>query len=366
MLFREEKIKIEKRKLNSLTFIMSFMIILFFVILLKNENVDANSNEQVIKTYYDNINSKNYSELYKLFSDKYLQETRCVYDNAENVENHVGIFDIKSARVIDVSKETDLNKFELQTYDTNGVDVYSVSVDMEVYTGEDCFCEGKNICYFLFDSAHKIVGCWKFDEQEKDEESKTADGISLTSYDTPVPNVHSNPKTIKVLYKNKVQEVEFKKYVKVVEKNEVGYSTWKLDALKACAVAIKNYGVVRIKRHKYAGQGYDVKSTTADQVYNPGKENIAICDKAVDDIWGVIWLDADSKVFPGFHVDSKAVDSHAVRNGGILSQHGAQKLAKDNGYSWVDILRYYYDRKKNIAYYNPEVAVGTTTFVNGL
>lgn len=62
----------EKRKLNSLTFIMSFMIILFFVILLKNENVDANSNEQVIKTYYDNINSKNYSELYKLFSDKYL------------------------------------------------------------------------------------------------------------------------------------------------------------------------------------------------------------------------------------------------------------------------------------------------------
>ena len=72
----------EKRKLNSLTFIMSFMIILFFVILLKNENVDANSNEQVIKTYYDNINSKNYSELYKLFSDKYLQETRCVYDNA--------------------------------------------------------------------------------------------------------------------------------------------------------------------------------------------------------------------------------------------------------------------------------------------
>lgn len=139
-----------------------------------------------------------------------------------------------------------------------------------------------------------------------------------------------------------------------------------MDALKACAVAIKNYGVVRIKRHKYAGQGYDVKSTTADQVYNPGKENIAICDKAVDDIWGVIWLDADSKVFPGFHVDSKAVDSHAVRNGGILSQHGAQKLAKDNGYSWVDILRYYYDRKKNIAYYNPEVAVGTTTFVNGL
>lgn len=55
--------------------------------------------------------------------------------------------------------------------------------------------------------------------------------------------------------------MDFKKYVKVVTRCEVGYSTWEFEALKACAVEIKNYGVARRLRHKYAGQGFDVKDT---------------------------------------------------------------------------------------------------------
>ena len=341
-----------------------FIVLLAMGVMLSNLiNVKfafAKSCDQYIREYYNCINTKDYSGLYNLFCQSYYEETNCIYENLENRKNHVGIFDIKSAKVKSICRESDTKKFELDTYESRVTSIYKVTVEMKVYTGKDCFVAGDNVCYFLFDSNNKIVGCWNFEEDD----SKEASAIATVSYDTPVANVNKNPDTIRVYYNNQIHKVDFNKYVKVVERCEVGYSSWNFEALKACAVAIKNYGIVRVKKHKYAGQGYDVKATEADQVYNTKKENIPICNDAVDAVWNVIWLDSKDRVFPGFHVHSKSYNSYAVKNGGVLSQTGAQKLAKENGYDWVKILRYYYDRKKGVAYYNSEVAVGTTTFIN--
>lgn len=312
--------------------------------------------EENIKAYYAAINQGNIDELYNLVGESYLEDIKDIYSNKENVSSHVGIFDIKTVKVKEIEEEKNVDRFELSTYSEPVEVVYKVATEMEVYTGEDCFKNGRNVCYFLMNHDGKIIGCWNFEEEDSNQ-------ISMLSYDTPISNVTSNPSTIRVKIDGEIKKVDFKKYVKVVTRCEVGYSTWKLEALKACAVAIKNYGIARCIRHKYAGQGFDVKATTADQVYNPSKENIPICSNAVDLIWNVFWIDANDKLFPGFHVHSKEFNSYAVKNGGVLSQTKAQDLAKNHNYNWVDILRYFYDRKKGTKYFNSEVAYGTT-FMN--
>ncbi len=317
--------------------------------------------EQGVREYYKAVNAGDMQALYDTLGGSYLHDARDVYEDQDNREHHVGIFNVKHAEIIHMERMQDLSRFEISTYNQSVGAVLRAVVNMEVYKEEECFVNGENVFYFVLNLEGKIIGCWNFEEDG--EESARNGGISLYSYDTPISGVTSNPSTIKVKTSDGIQKIDFKKYVKVVAKCEVGYPNWNINALKACAVAIKNYGIARVHRHKYAGLGYHVKATEDDQVYNPKKESVPKCNDAVNAIWNVFWVDSKDRLFPGFHVHSKAYNSYAVKNGGVVSQTKAQKLASENGYSWVDILRYFYDRKKGTAYFNPEVAYGTT-FMN--
>ena len=318
----------------------------------------AVSFEQSVREYYAAVNSGDLQALYNTLGGSYLGDAREVYEDQENRDRHVGIFNVKHVEITQMEEMRDLSKFEIATYDQSVGAVLRVVSDMEVYKEEECFVNGENVFYFVLNLEGKIIGCWNFEEN-----GSSNGGISLYSYDTPISGVTSNPSTIWVKTSKGIKEIDFKKYVKVVAKCEVGYPSWNMNALKACAVAIKNYGIARVHRHKYPHLGYDVKATEKDQVYNPNKESVPRCNEAVNAIWNVFWVDAKDRLFPGFHVHSKAVNSYAVKNGGILSQTKAQELASKNSYSWVDILRYFYDRKKGTAYFNSEVAYGTT-FMN--
>lgn len=128
-------------------------------------------------------------------------------------------------------------------------------------------------------------------------------------------------------------------------------------------MAIKNYGIARIKRQKYVGLGYNVEDNTYDQVYNPSKVRVTKYDDAVDFIWNYYLVDSDSKIFPGFHVANVNVSSYAAKHKGILPQEKAQSLATDNGYTWRTILKYFYTRESGVSYYNSEVSVGSVSIV---
>ncbi|MCI8337641.1 MAG: hypothetical protein HFH62_03005 [Lachnospiraceae bacterium] len=314
--------------------------------------------EQGVREYYEAVNSGDLQALYDTLGGSYLRDAREVYEDQENRDHHVGIFNVKHVEIKQIEKMQDLSKFEIATYDQSVGAVLRVVAKMEVYKEEECFVNGENVFYFVLNPEGKIIGCWNFEEEGEDGASNG--GISLYSYDTPIADVKSNPSTIRVKTSGGIVKVDFKKYVKVVAKCEVGYPSWNMNALKACAVAIKNYGIARVHRHKYAGLGYDVKATEADQVYNPNKESVPKCNDAVNAIWDVFWVDAKNRLFPGFHVHSKAYNSYAVKNGGVVSQTKAQELASEKGYSWIKILRFFYDRVNGTAYFNQEVAYGTT------
>lgn len=355
--------------MNFKRILFSLVIGMIIVIVTNGPNVYATTSTQtyrdVIQSYYDGVNAKDVDSILETLDGEYGESARVIYNNKKNRSSYIGIFNISSAEVLSIK--------EVHTFDSLGLDitdfdvkmtkVYKVIVNISKYQDDNEFNEGINEIYFILNNANKIIGCQTLGDTSTVEENDNK--YSLFSYDTPVAKPNSNPSTIKV-YRTAtgtIQTINFKEYCKVVTTCEVGYSSWDKAALRACAMAIKNYGIVRVKRHKYAGLGYDVKDNTSDQVYNPSKKRVTKCDDAVNYIWKYYLVGADSKLFPGFHVANKNVNSYAAKHKGILSQEQAQSLAVNNDYTWKKILKYFYTRDSGASYYNKEVAVGSVSIV---
>ena len=364
-IIRGEKKKKHKKLLIS---VLTFVIAMLAYVPSVHAAADIQTGKEVIQSYFDNVNTKDVENILEKLDGEYGKNAQHIYTNKENIDNYVGVFNIKKSEVLSIVEASSSERLALDVTDYKGekITVYKVSVDITKYLDEGEYIEGNNKLYFVLNTNNKIIGCQTLDDMlDMNNVSAIDNGISLLSYDTPVKKPSSNPSTIKV-YRTatgKIQSINFKKYCKVVTTCEVGYSKWDNDALRACAMAIKNYGIVRIKRHKYAGLGYDVKDNTSDQVYNPNKSRIKKCDNAVNYIWDYYLVDANSKLFPGFHVANVNVNSYAAKNKGILSQEKAQSLASKNDYSWKQILKYFYTRKSGTSYYNKEVAVGSVSIV---
>lgn len=352
--------------------ILLFAIGLMFATMVYTQNVYASTRTQtakeVIQSYYDDVNNKDVDKILEILDGAYGESARNIYTAEENMTNHVGIFNILNAEVVNIEKASslDISALDITDYGNEMSKVYKVSVNITKYQSDDEFADGINELYFVFNRDNKIIGCQSLEEMPEIEKTEgTKSFYSTFSYDSPISKPTSNPSTIKVYRTStgKIESISFKTYCKVVTTCEVGYSNWDKAALRACAMAIKNYGIVRVKRHKYSGLGYDIKDNTSDQVYNPSKGRVTQCDDAVDYIWDYFLVDANSKVFPGFHVANVNVNSYAAKHKGILSQEKAQSLASQNGYSWKTILKYFYTRTNETAYYNNEVAVGSVSVV---
>jgi peptidoglycan hydrolase-like amidase len=157
----------------------------------------------------------------------------------------------------------------------------------------------------------------------------------------PIPDL-TMPKTIKVLRTatGKIETVDFNYYVKNVMPNEWGMPGWPTETLKAGAMAVKMYGWMHVTTyHKYPGLGYDVKDSTADQVYKPESAE-AYTNAAVDATWDYV-MTRNGKLFePEYDSGIKGSLNSLFPN--RLGQEGAVILA-NQGKTWQQIIHYYYD-----------------------
>lgn len=152
-----------------------------------------------------------------------------------------------------------------------------------------------------------------------------------------------------------VVEVELAQYVADVLAQEFGDFTeddisrqFSSEALKAGAVAILMYGWYYARQP--ARQDYDLDNSRNAQVYMPGKASQKHVD-AVKAVWGTIMVRPRSgAIFPPQH--GMGHYNGAGRNTDWMSQRGAAYLA-DHGYTWEDILRYYYPDSQLIQHPNP-------------
>jgi hypothetical protein len=115
--------------------------------------------------------------------------------------------------------------------------------------------------------------------------------------------------------------------------------SWNMDALKAGSMAIKNYAWYWTIHQKYSRQNYDVKDSTADQVYVPGTATTRT-DQAVEETWN--WtMTKNGQIFEAQY-DSGTPGSPDPLYAGRMSQWGTQYWAT-SGKDWQWILHNYYD-----------------------
>jgi hypothetical protein len=156
------------------------------------------------------------------------------------------------------------------------------------------------------------------------------------------------PNTIRVLRKSGyIETVDFKRYVNVVMGKEWG-SRLPFELLKAGAQASKQYAWYWTLEGKhrssyfYGGKCYDVKDTTADQLYKP--ETAIITDKhrdAVDAIWGLSLRKSGKFIMTQYAYGKLGVECGADYNGKKLFERSAKQCAKA-GWSFSRILAKYY------------------------
>jgi len=132
--------------------------------------------------------------------------------------------------------------------------------------------------------------------------------------------------------------VRYRDYIKNVACSEI-YPTWPEAAIYANIIAIMSFSLNRVYTEWYTGKGYDftiTSSTAYDQKWIYGRTIFANIDYLVDSIFAN-YLSKPGVVQPLFtsYCDGKRVSCKG------LSQWGSKYLA-DDGYSAIEILRYYY------------------------
>ena len=155
------------------------------------------------------------------------------------------------------------------------------------------------------------------------------------------------PPSVRVLRTatGRVQTVDFRYYVDVVLAAEVP-SSWHMEMLKANAVAVKQYAWYHILHHRswyVTGSGvcYDVKDSTADQVYNPARYVPTSRHKyAVSQTWPISIRKYSTFIMTGYRAGTW-VRCGADRDGRRLYQRSAYDCAK-RGYTRKQILALYY------------------------
>jgi LysM repeat protein len=158
--------------------------------------------------------------------------------------------------------------------------------------------------------------------------------------------------------------VPFVDYIKNVASNEI-YSTWDEDALKANILAIISITLSRVYTEWYPSNGYNytiTSSTQYDQKWKYGSTIYDSISRVVDEIFDQ-YIQKNSYNQPYF---SQYNNGRILNNPGWLSQWGSQELAQQ-GYSYLDILRYYYgndiyiktaDKANGLPYSYPDSPLG--------
>lgn len=132
--------------------------------------------------------------------------------------------------------------------------------------------------------------------------------------------------------------VRYKDYIKNVASCEI-YSTWPEASLYANILAIMSFTLNRVYTEWYRNQGYDftiTSSTAYDQKWVYGRNIYSNIDVLVDSVF------ANYLSRPGVRqpILTSYCDGDRVSCGG-LSQWGSKNLG-DQGYSAIEILRFYY------------------------
>ena len=133
--------------------------------------------------------------------------------------------------------------------------------------------------------------------------------------------------------------VRFRDYIKNVASSEI-YATWTDAAIRANVLAIMSFVLNRVYTEWYRNKGYDftiTSSTAFDQKWIYGRNIFQTISNVVDEMYGN-YLSRPNVKQP---ILTQYCDGKRVSCPNWMTQWGAQSLG-EQGYSAIEILRYYY------------------------
>ena len=133
--------------------------------------------------------------------------------------------------------------------------------------------------------------------------------------------------------------VKYKEYIKNVASSEI-YATWTENAIRANVLAIMSFTLNRVYTEYYRNRGYDftiTSSTAFDHKWIPKRNYFDTISTIVDELF------ADYLSRPNVRqpILTQYCDGRRVQCPNWLTQWGSQSLG-EQGYSAIEILRYYY------------------------
>lgn len=133
--------------------------------------------------------------------------------------------------------------------------------------------------------------------------------------------------------------VRFRDYIKNVASSEI-YATWTDAAIRANVLAIMSFVLNRVYTEWYRNKGYDFTITTStayDQKWIHGRNIYQNISNIVDELYGH-YLSRPNVKQP---ILTQYCDGKRVTCPNWMTQWGSQSLG-EQGYSAIEILRYYY------------------------
>lgn len=133
--------------------------------------------------------------------------------------------------------------------------------------------------------------------------------------------------------------VKYKDYIKNVASSEI-YATWPKDTIRANVLAIMSFTLNRVYTEWYKNKGYDftiTSSTAFDHKWIPERNIFDTISVIVDELFAD-YLSRPNVKQP---ILTQYCDGRQVQCPNWMTQWGSKSLG-DQGYSPIEILRYYY------------------------
>ena len=133
--------------------------------------------------------------------------------------------------------------------------------------------------------------------------------------------------------------VKYKDYIKNVASSEI-YATWPANSIRANVLAIMSFTLNRVYTEWYRNRGYDftiTSSTAFDQKWIPERNVYDTISVIVDELFAN-YLSRPNVRQP---ILTQYCDGRRVTCPNWMTQWGAKELG-DQGYSAIEILRYFY------------------------
>lgn len=299
--------------------------------------------EAAVRAYWGAIDRNDWNAWVECYAPSIREEYRNFALNPQNQADGLGVLAIKHVQIISLERVDDgfapaFYKELADYYENNAFACYLVEIDTTVDYANDFFSTGKSrhICIVVKQDDSWYMGAIYAYTNEYESALR---GITNGFIDFV-----TQPSTIDIKPENDVpRTVSFTEAVVNITCNEIGAMGYKQAAVYANVMAVKMLCWWARAGHYREGSGYDIgaKEVTYMLPVATNESQTQVIRNAVSALKAYYMVTSTGKLF--------CSDYHASltygKGSGVLSQKGSNLLAKQ-GYTWQDILHYYYDNSK--------------------